>query len=72
MQYKKPTEKEIINMVKNKKKMKKYQLKYNNETELVVILRSDILYDILFWCGRFRDEEDLKKCSVWMDGKVLE
>ena len=52
--------------------MKKYQLKYNNGTELLRLTESDRLYDILVYTNRFVGIEELKKLSIWMDGKVLE
>ena len=56
--------------------MKKYQLKYNNGTELIILRKSDILYEIL-WSIIYnttilRPYKELSKFSVWMDGKVLE
>jgi len=53
-------------------KMKKYQLKYNNGTELLVLLKADILYDILKFIKYRISNKNLAKLSIWMDGKVLE
>jgi len=53
--------------------MKKYQLKYNNGTELEIICESDILYDILFEVRYIQPVKYiLEALSVWIDGKVLE
>ena len=74
MQYKKPTKKEIINMVKNKKKMKKYQLKHNDKNGIDwIVLECDKISEIFEkiyvegYSANF-----IGNLSVWMDGKVLE
>ncbi len=53
-------------------KRKKYQLKFNSENKLELLCESNIFYDILVYCNRFVNPDQLKACSVWMGEKVLE
>lgn len=52
--------------------MKKYQLKYNDGTELIIIKQSDIILEIIEYMVLNYDKYSFKYYSVWMDGKVLE
>ena len=50
--------------------MKKYQLKYNDGMGLVVLVESEIFYDILKYIDHTL--KTIEYMSVWVDGQMLD
>ena len=56
---------------RNLKKRKKYQLKYNNGTELELVFQTDAFIYMMNYLSMI-PTPTIPCYSVWMDGKVLE
>ena len=52
--------------------MKKYQLKINMNNKLNILMQSDTLNSILRYVKYHLDICEIKLCSVWMNGQVLD